>query len=417
MANLRSSLTAIAVILLSSSTVGAQNNDAYTIDQLRGSARPYPAPSTVVQTPDSLTPLLINHVGRHGARYLSSSKKATLLSDLLKEAKQKRTITPRGSRLLALTERIIDVSSGRWGVLDTLGKAEQQGIAMRTYSQFPDLFRHGRINSISSYVPRCIMSMYEFTHQIARLDDKVEINTGSGRDYNQLMRFFSINKPYKEYADSRKTSQIVREYADSVLPQGLLPSLLGKGFPMEDVDRYDALMALYTVLAGTAAFEMPAKITDFMTTTEFHALWKVFNLRQYLTHAGNSVSMLPAEAAAPLLADIIATTDSVVAGADIAPVQLRFGHAETLMPFLSLIQLKGCSYYSDDLSSVDSHWLDFDIVPMAANFRLILFRSKSGHLYVRADLNEIPVALLPSQPEQIYVPWEDARAYLQLRLN
>ncbi len=50
---------------------------------------------------------------------------------------------------------------------------------------------------------------------------------------------------------------------------------------------------------------------------------------------------------------------------------------------------------------------------MAANFRLILFRSKSGGYYVRADLNEKPVELVPDKP--VYVPWEEAKAYLELR--
>lgn len=340
-----------------------------------------------------------------------------LLSELLERASTLHTITPRGKKLMALNEKIIDASTGRWGVLDTLGKAEQQGIAMRTYGQFIRLFRDGRINAVSSYVPRCIMSMYEFTHQIARLDNRVEITTSSGRQNNPLLRFFSDNQPYTQFTKSQEVNETIDAFADSVMPRTVLRKLLGTSFPYDEIDEKEALMAVYSTLAGTAAMEMPAKLSEFVTLEEFNALWSVFNLRQYLTHAGNSLSMLPAQIARPLLMDIIATTDSMVAGADIAPVQLRFGHAETLMPLLSLIQLPGCSYYSDNMESVASNWLDFNIVPMASNFRLILFKSKKGAYYVRADFNEIPVGLIPSRPDDIYLPWEDARDYLLFRAN
>lgn len=74
-------------------------------------------------------------------------------------------------------------------------------------------------------------------------------------------------------------------------------------------------------------------------------------------------------------------------------------------------------YETEDMADVVTGWKDFDIVPMAANFRFVLFRSRTGRIYVRADLNEIPVAMLPSRPGELYVPWDDMRSYLKLRLS
>ncbi len=412
-----SRLLILLVLSVSFSAYGAPDVTSYDWTDCRGSAKPYPAPATVTATPDSLIPVMINHVGRHGARYPSSPKNTMLLSELLQRATDLHTITPRGKKLMALNEKIIDASTGRWGVLDTLGKAEQQGIAMRTYGQFIRLFRDSKINAVSSYVPRCIMSMYEFTHQIARLDNRVEITTSSGRQNNPLLRFFSDNKPYTEFTESAEVKEAIDAYADSVMPRQLLRKLLGTGFPYDEINERDALMAVYSVIAGTAAMEMPSKPSEILTLEEFNALWSIFNLKQYLNHSGNSLSMIPAQIARPLLMDLIATTDSMVAGADIAPIQLRFGHAETLMPLLSLIQLPGCAYYSDNLESVATNWLDFNIVPMASNFRLVLFKTKNGAYYVRADFNEIPVPLIASRPDDIYLPWEEARDYLLFRAN
>ena len=93
-------------------------------------------------------------------------------------------------------------------------------------------------------------------------------------------------------------------------------------------------------------------------------------------------------------------------------VNLRFGHAETLMPLLALMHLPGCYYLTNYFDTVGKHWLDFNIVPMAANLQMILFRSDSGKYYLRTDLNEIPVTLIPGD-DTLYLPWTRARAYLE----
>lgn len=396
---------------------GVSAQSLYAVDSLRGSAVPYPAPGSIVATPDSLVPVMISHVGRHGARFPASAKDATLVRQILKWGEQTNTLTHRGRRLLDLTDRIIDLSTGRWGVLDTLGKAEQQGIAMRTYSQFTRLFRDGRVRAISSYVPRCIMSMYEFTHQIARLDSKVTISTLSGSVNDPVMRFFSGNPAYTEWADSPEVQSTIDEYARRTLPSAeILGRFLAPGFDAP-VDTARAVLAIYSVLAGTAAIELPESPLNYVTHEQWQAMWQVFNLRQYLLHSSSSLSDQPAVEAKPLLASILADFDSIIAGRDIEPVQLRFGHAETLMPLLALLQLPGCYYNGSDLDAVAAEWHDFHVVPMAANLRMILLRHRrNGRLYLRTDLNEMPVPLIARRQNLIYVPWEEAEAILRLRL-
>ena len=51
-----------------------------------GSARPYPVPAHTASYPDSLTPVMINHVGRHGARFPASPKQCNILLSALKSA-------------------------------------------------------------------------------------------------------------------------------------------------------------------------------------------------------------------------------------------------------------------------------------------------------------------------------------------
>lgn len=136
-------------------------------------------------------------------------------------------------------------------------------------------------------------------------------------------------------------------------------------------------------------------------------------MRHYLEHSASVLNDIPAKIAAPLLQDLIATTDGFIAGDKaVAKVMLRFGHAETLMPLLALMRLPGCFYLTNYPETVADHWKDFDIVPMAANLQMILFRAPSGAYYLRIDLNEVPVTLIDGS-STLYLPWTRAREYLR----
>ena len=87
--------------------------------------------------PDSLTPVYVNHVGRHGARFLSSSKYTTALLRYLENAESLKTITPAGRELMNLCSIVVSRTAGRWGALDSLGMAEQRGIASRLHMLTP----------------------------------------------------------------------------------------------------------------------------------------------------------------------------------------------------------------------------------------------------------------------------------------
>lgn len=81
------------------------------------------------------------------------------------------------------------------------------------------------------------------------------------------------------------------------------------------------------------------------------------------------------------------------------------------MPLLALMRLQGCYYVTNYFDTVGLHWRDFHVVPMASNIQFTLLRSTSGTLYLRVDLNETPVPLIPGRSE-IYTPWTQAMDYL-----
>lgn len=384
----------------------------YSYTQCQGSAMPYPTPDQALRAiPDSLTPVFVNHVGRHGARFLSSSKYTTSLLRYLDRADSLNTITPVGRKLRQLCSTVVRNTAGRWGALDSLGMAEQRGIASRLHALTPALFRDTKINAISSYVPRCVASMDEFTHQLTRLDNRIEVYSASGRQNSPLVRPWTNDKDYQEYIGSRPWHEVYDNYEDTTIPESVAVKALGANYPFSPGEARDISMSIYKVVAGCAAMAIPADASTFMNLDEYNALWSVENLHHYLTHSASTLSQAPMDMAAALIIDLMNTMDSAAGGDNEYSVMLRFGHAETMMPLLALMRLPGCYYMTNYFDTVRLHWRDFYVVPMASNIQMILFKSTSGRFYVRVDLNETPVPLIPGR-STIYTPWSAAKEYL-----
>lgn len=387
----------------------------HTWQECTGSALPYPAPEVTPSYPDSLQPVMINHVGRHGARFAASPKSISVIARALDTADSLGTITPAGRQLREIAAQVVHHTDGRWGQLDSLGRAEQREIASRMYRLFPQPFKAGNVTAIASYVPRCRASMYAFVHELALLSPRLDISADAGPEFTPLMRFFKTDTAYLAFRESHELKHTFKKYAESALTIAPLERVLGAGFPFpaDKSELMDLAIAEYQLLAGLSAISLPSPdISQYFTPEEFNRIWSIFNMRQYLRYSRSILGDTPAQAASALLADIISTTDSYVYHGAGAPVQLRFGHAETLMPFLSLLEIAPAHLISNNLDEVATRWLDFRLVPMAANVRFIVFRAPSGRHYLRFDLNERPLPLIPGNTA-IYLPLTKALTHLQ----
>lgn len=404
-------LFCLAALLTGFTAFGADPTaTSYTSAQCAGTHIPYPAPEGATAAPDTLTAVFVNHVGRHGARFPSSASNTRELLKALHEADSAKTITPAGRRLMELAGYVAERCHNRWGALDSLGMAEQRGIASRMFRAYPRLFDGGNVMAISSYAPRCVMSMFEFCHQLDRLNNHVETVTTSGRQNSQLMRPFDLDTEYIDWRESRAWEEPYRMEFETTVPTAPARKIVGDLY--KDSGRERRLsMTMYNFLSCLPAMGMANEFDQYFTNVELNALWAVDNLRSYLRYSASTLSTLPADLAAPLLLDLIQTTDAAVLGQSAQTVRLRFGHAETLMPLFSLMRLRGAYYMTNYFDTVAMHWRDFDIVPMAANLQIILYKSKRGNFYVRFDLNEHPIPLMPNS-DDIYLPWATARQYL-----
>ncbi|MDE6270542.1 MAG: hypothetical protein K2M12_06790 [Muribaculaceae bacterium] len=337
------SILCTAATLLPAAAANPMATD-YTIRQCEGSLTPYPAEVPAEEHPDSLEAVFINHVGRHGARYPSSSANCKRLATALHEAESAGTITSVGKDLLRLTERVISLSEGRWGALDSLGIAEQSDIATRMLRNYPGLFGASRtVDALSSYSPRAMMSMYSFTHRLDRLNNEITFRTVTGRVTSPLMRPFDTVEAYREFSKNKVWEPTYKEYFDATCPTTAIVRALGASFPFTDEnDARELAYAEWAVVAGCSAMSVEVDPLKYFTKEELNAVWSCFNLRQYLRYSASTVSTVPADIASDLLLNLITTTDDFIAGKDTdVTVRLRFAHADTLMPFLSLMRRRG----------------------------------------------------------------------------
>ena len=225
------------------------------------------------------------------------------------------------------------------------------------------------------------------------------------------MRPWTHDKDYKDFIDSKQWHDVYDNFSDATVPTSVATKILGDKYPFSPGEAHDVAMAVYKVVAGCAAMAIPVDASKYMTLDEYNALWSVENLHHYLTHSASTLSQAPMDMASALLTDLMETMEQAAKGSNEYSVMLRFGHAETMMPLLALLRLPGCYYMTNYFDTVGLHWRDFHVVPMASNIQMFLFKSNSGHLYVRIDLNEVPVTLIPGR-NAIYTPWEKAKEYM-----
>lgn len=379
--------------------------------RLCGTMMPYPAVDPALSAyPDSLIPVCITHLGRHGARFLSSEKKVGKLEKMLLRADSLGTLTRRGADALAMIARIRDYTRGRWGALDSLGIAEQAAIAARMYDNYPGLFR-GYVSGIATYVPRAVMSMYSFIHALTERQKDMESYAAEGRRFDPLLRFFTTDRAYVAYLDSGAWRTLEREYDRITLPTAPARRLLGDRYPASDGQLREATAALYGIVSSLPAAGQQPEASSYFSAAEMEACWRAANADHWLKRTASLPSSPAARAAIPLLRQMIEQTDSALTMLTPVRVTLRFAHAETIMPLLSLMRLPGCDYSGDSPAGVAGKWHDWHVAPLAANIQIVCFRAPSGEIYARVSLNETPVPALPGD-RRLIIPWSRLRAHL-----
>lgn len=350
--------------------------------------------------PDSLQPLYVTHIGRHGARWLSSARKVDGLAGALAQARAAGSLTADGEALDSLLRRVRQATAGRWGALDSLGETQQAGFARLLHGAYPEPFDSGATMAISSYVPRVVMSMYSFCHSLAEVNDGATVSTSESRRYSPLLRYFTTDPAYVAWLDSGAWRGIYDRHVEECVPAAPALRAVGEGSGLPPHRLRSLSLDMYAVLQSLPAAGIEADPWRWMTPAEAEACWQASNLRHCLQRTG-ALSPVPDAAAAALLDNIVADLRATAPAGEERPtgfVHLRFGHAETLLPLFDLMRLPGCHAASaaDALceGGAAPRWRDGEITPLGAFMAIVGLRAPSGRVWTLTILNGRAVAPL-----------------------
>lgn len=377
-------------------------------------------PTDRTPAPKGFTPFYISHYGRHGSRWYTSPTPYVKTREVLRKASEEGVLTPKGADLLARVEVLAEDARDRYGDLSPRGAGEHRGIAERMYAAYPEVFstkggRVCRIESRSTLVPRCILSMAAFNERLKELDPSIRTTRESSQRYMNYMSHVPGYERQREAAG---------KVADSLLrarvqPARLLSSLFSdEEFVRREVkDSVSVMKRLYELCSiAQDADHLGIRLYDAFTPEELFTLWECANVSRYLYY-GPSVRFgddMIADAK-PLLKNIVTTAQEVVDGSSDISASLRFGHDTNIIPLLALLQIEGASDRVSDLDSVGMVWNDYRVTCMGTNLQLIFYRNKAGDVLVKLLHNEREARIpLPGAP---YYRWEDFREYCESKFE
>uniref|UniRef100_A0A3Q3LR65 Multiple inositol polyphosphate phosphatase 1 n=1 Tax=Mastacembelus armatus TaxID=205130 RepID=A0A3Q3LR65_9TELE len=347
------------------------------------------------------SPVHLTAVIRHGSRYptVKNIRRIQKLSELVRKE------ASRGS------ERWLQDVQTQWetwytedmdGQLVAKGREDLRQLARRLAVLFPSLLseenlRRGRISFLSSSKHRCVSSVEAFQEGLRQHWDAHDVEYSHGVD-DQLMRFFEHCRGYVEGVEKNRTALLeVEKFKHGEEMEGVRRRMAERlGLPHHRLtpDLVEAAFFLCSYELSIKSLHSPwcflfdesdAKVLEYKS-----------DLKQYWKRShGHVISSL---SSCPLFHHVFRTLDKAgrprrLVTSQETPASILVGHAETLLPLLSLL-----GFYKDQTPPTASnyhsqHGRSFrtsQIVPYAANLLFVLYDCQRGPR-LQLLINESPV--------------------------
>ena len=372
--------------------------------------------SSYTLPPLGYTPFFINHVGRHGARYLTSVDQMTALIEQLNKAEALGELKEEGKNLKKELQKLLPLESEEVGLLTPSGIEMEQGIANRMAHHYPEVFGK-KVVAVSTYVTRAKESMEAFVEQLAKQTTTDVFEVSSNGKVDPILRFFDLNTSYLTYKASGRWKEMLHTFEKR---KDVLPGILCRFFELGFIERMENPMQfindLYQVYRNQFDSNENVGLGAYFSDDLLCYLWENENLRQYLEKGPSYVGQcLPTNIAFALLMDFLSTSEHAIKERDIS-AYLRFAHAETLIPFTGLLRLLGFFNQTNVMKYVSTLWKDYWVAPMAANLQWIFYENPQEEaILVKMLYNESEVRL---PIRSVCGPYYDYRAirtfYIQM---
>ena len=387
------------------------------------SVYPDTVPDRLSPPPAGKKPFYISHYGRHGSRYINKRNGYEIPYKMMEQAAGVDELTATGKRVLQEMNVILEASENRWGDLTSIGWRQQQQIARRMITRFPEVFADtASVTAISTVVPRCIVSMEAALIELVQHNPQLNIRMGASRSTQWYM-----NHQDTLLRSSKLTPQAQKAYnayTATRVGNSRLMELLFKNpdIVKELVD--EAFFNYYLMKMGlfqqNTYLYRNTYLTDLFTTDDLYRMWQIDNALWYLQYGfcplnGGDYPYSQRH----LLRQLIADADSCFR-MERPGAQLRFGHETVLLPLVCLIGINGFDLQTSNLDDIEAHgWWSSSVFPMAANLQFVFYRSspRDKDILFKVLLNEQEATLPIRTRCAPYYRWSDFRRYCLQKLD
>lgn len=374
----------------------------------------YYTPESEIEAPSGYHAVYISHLSRHGSRYVTSSKGAQELYKVLSEAYKQNELTQEGKQLRRQIRRFMALSQGKYGLLTPFGVQEQKGIAKRMYAHYPTVFGK-QVHAVSTYVTRAKQSMDVFIKELSHYIGRKPITTYVNGEVDPLLRFFDLNEAYIQYKEKGKWKAELATFTkreDVSTP--FMAKFIKESYGLTPTKDLDLATTLYSIYANTYNMQVDLGLGQYFDECTLKYYWENENLKNYLEKGPSNMGQdLPTNIAFALLRDFIDKSDAALQRGDVS-ADLRFAHAETIIPFASLLDLLTWGRQTDQLNTVSKFWKDECIAPMAANIQWIFYKGEENQpILVKMLYNEKAIPFPTGSNERPYYRWEDVKDFYE----
>ena len=402
-------------------------------------------PTQLTPAPPGYRPVLIQYVGRHGSRHLSSAKYDKTLFELLSIAEARGQLTDAGHTLKQELAQLIAVEENVYGELSMLGGEELHAIGERLAERFPEVFEDGRpIIAHATYKDRTLQSRDHFLSGLKSVlgEATPPIDArqyAKGRD--PYLRPYDLATHYGDYKsdgewqavinafleEQRESATYARDIVTQFIDDELYAELEQGELALEDAkgrvalatptDAANNLYQLY-IISPNIVREGEFDFGRYFSEAQL-AWYEDLDLMKAFYAKGPSLtsSDLPQEIAAPMVKELITSTDEALEEDSVSGI-FNFTHAELITPLAAYLQIEGADMSQDDPALVSASWAGKDITAMAANIQWILFENDNGDApLVKMLHNEREIAFPIPTEQYPYYDWESVEAYYTAKVN
>ncbi|WP_405873006.1 MULTISPECIES: histidine-type phosphatase [unclassified Streptomyces] len=364
------------------------------------------------RVPAGFTPVFTENVSRHGSRSATDSEDGDLILALWNKAEAAGRLTGKGKEFGPKVQALqAEMAKIGYGNLSARGKQEIQDTAVRMADRLPSLFtsiaaKGEKIDVVSSGQGRAVDSANLYAGALADTDPDLKSLIGATRTDKDLLYFHKADggAAYRDYiANDKRLAATLESITDQPKTHKAAHSVLLRLFRADFVnqlstaDQVAAAQAVYNLYAIAPAMseESPGGkgwgMQRYISTSDAAWFGYLSDAEDFYEKGpGFSDSDITYKMADVLLDDFFKQVEAKKAGTSTLGAELRFTHAEEIIPLAALMGLPGSTKAATPgvpYTYGNNPWRGADVASLASNIQWDVYR-KGDHYLVRMLYNE-----------------------------